>query len=67
MGGNTSAVKGRTGLTGINTAAPALFEIFRLLPVTRDWFDMPTGEMVRIKRLSVQSGYRAGEYCDRYR
>ena len=59
--GNTSG-EGRTGLTGINTAAPAMFEIFRLLPVTRDWFDMPTGEMVRIS-VCRQSGYRAGEYC----
>jgi penicillin-binding protein 1C len=60
--GNTSG-EGRAGLTGINTAAPALFEIFRLLPVTRDWFDMPTGEMVKIK-VCRESGYRAGEYCD---
>ena len=59
--GNTSG-EGRAGLTGISTAAPALFEIFRLLPVTRDWFDMPTGEMVRIS-VCRQSGYRAGEYC----
>jgi penicillin-binding protein 1C len=59
--GNTSG-EGRTGLTGINTAAPAMFEIFRLLPVTRDWFDMPTGEMVKIS-VCRQSGYRAGEYC----
>jgi len=54
--------EGRTGLTGINTAAPALFEIFRLLPVARDWFDMPTGEMVKIS-VCHQSGYRAGPYC----
>ncbi|MDB5157396.1 MAG: penicillin-binding protein [Mucilaginibacter sp.] len=59
--GNTDG-EGRPGLTGINTAAPALFEIFRLLPVTRDWFDMPTGEMVRVK-VCHESGYRAGEYC----
>ena len=44
-------------VTGINTAAPALFEIFRLLPVTRDWFEMPVGEMVKIK-VCHQSGYR---------
>jgi len=59
--GNTSG-EGRTGLTGINTAAPALFEIFRLLPVTRDWFNMPTSEMVKIS-VCRESGYRAGEYC----
>ncbi len=60
--GNTDG-EGRPGLTGINTAAPALFEIFRLLPVNRDWFEMPVGEMVKIK-VCRQSGYRAGEYCD---
>ncbi|SHM09513.1 penicillin-binding protein 1C [Mucilaginibacter sp. OK098] len=60
--GNTDG-EGRPNLTGISTAAPALFEIFRLLPVTRDWFEMPVGEMVKIK-VCHQSGYRAGEYCD---
>ncbi|SDD32258.1 penicillin-binding protein 1C [Mucilaginibacter pineti] len=60
--GNTDG-EGRPGLTGINTAAPALFEIFRLLPVSRDWFDMPTGEMVKIN-VCHQSGYRAGQYCE---
>jgi len=59
--GNTTG-EGRPGLTGINTAAPALFEIFRLLPVTRDWFDIPKGEMVKID-VCHESGYRAGEYC----
>jgi len=59
--GNTTG-EGRTGLTGINTAAPALFEIFRLLPVTRDWFDMPAGEMVKIS-VCHESGYRTGPYC----
>jgi penicillin-binding protein 1C len=60
--GNTDG-EGRPNLTGISTAAPALFEIFRLLPVTRDWFEMPVGEMVKIK-VCHQSGYRVGEYCD---
>jgi penicillin-binding protein 1C len=55
--------EGRPNLTGINTAAPALFEIFRLLPVSRNWFEMPVGEMVKIK-VCHQSGYRAGQYCD---
>jgi penicillin-binding protein 1C len=59
--GNTTG-EGRPGLTGINTAAPTLFEIFRLLPVTRDWFDIPKGEMVKIN-VCHESGYRSGEYC----
>ncbi len=60
--GNTDG-EGRPNLTGINTAAPALFEIFRLLPVARDWFEKPIGEMVKIK-VCKQSGYRAGQYCN---
>lgn len=60
--GNTDG-EGRPGLTGINTAAPVMFEIFRLLPVSHDWFEMPVSDMVKIK-LCRQSGYRAGIYCD---
>jgi penicillin-binding protein 1C len=60
--GNTSG-EGRPNLTGVNTAAPALFEIFRLLPVARDWFAVPSNDLVKIK-VCRQSGYRAGQYCD---
>lgn len=60
--GNTDG-EGRPGLTGINTAAPALFEIFRLLPAAPDWFDMPNGELVKIN-VCKESGYRAGQYCN---
>jgi len=59
--GNTTG-EGRPGLTGVSTAAPAMFEIFRQLPVTRDWFDMPYDDMVKIA-VCHESGYRAGEYC----
>jgi penicillin-binding protein 1C len=60
--GNTTG-EGRPNLTGINTAAPAMFEIFRLLPVTSDWFAMPLRDMVKIK-VCRESGFRAGENCD---
>jgi len=60
--GNTTG-EGRPNLTGIHTAAPAMFEIFRLLPVTRDWFEMPVSNMVKIE-VCPESGYRAGEYCE---
>jgi penicillin-binding protein 1C len=59
--GNTNG-EGRPGLVGVNTAAPILFEIFRQLPVSRQWFNMPAGEMTRIA-ICRESGYRAGEYC----
>lgn len=60
--GNTDG-EGRPGLTGINTAAPVLFDIFRLLPSARDWFEMPVRDMVKIS-VCPESGYRAGQYCD---
>lgn len=60
--GNTNG-EGRPGLIGVNTAAPILFEIFRQLPVTRDWFTMPAGEMARIG-ICHESGWRAGDNCD---
>jgi penicillin-binding protein 1C len=59
--GNTNG-EGRPGLTGISTAAPILFEIFRQLPVARQWFKTPAGEMTNIA-VCRESGYRAGEYC----
>jgi penicillin-binding protein 1C len=59
--GNTNG-EGRPGLIGVNTAAPILFEIFRQLPVSRQWFTMPIREMTRIA-ICRESGYRAGEYC----
>jgi len=60
--GNTNG-EGRPGLIGVSTAAPIMFEIFRQLPVARDWFSMPIGEMAQIG-VCRESGYRAGEYCD---
>ncbi|MFD1256112.1 penicillin-binding protein 1C [Mucilaginibacter terrae] len=60
--GNTTG-EGRPNLTGINTAAPVLFEIFRLLPVTRTWFKAPVNAMVKID-VCRESGQRAGEYCE---
>ncbi|RYU92566.1 penicillin-binding protein 1C [Mucilaginibacter terrigena] len=60
--GNTDG-EGRPGLTGIYTAAPVLFDIFRLLPAARDWFNVPTGEMVKIN-VCKESGYRAGPNCE---
>lgn len=60
--GNTDG-EGRPGLIGVNTAAPIMFEIFRQLPVARDWFDMPLSAMTRVA-VCHESGYRAGEYCN---
>ncbi|MGZ3999119.1 MAG: penicillin-binding protein 1C, partial [Mucilaginibacter sp.] len=59
--GNTNG-EGRPGLIGVNTAAPIMFEIFRQLPVARDWFTVPAGEMAEIA-ICRESGYRTGENC----
>lgn len=53
--------EGRPGLTGIAAAAPLLFDIFGLLPVS-DWFLPPTGEIVQAE-LCRQSGYLARMDC----
>jgi penicillin-binding protein 1C len=59
--GNADA-EGRPGLTGINTAAPILFEIFSLLK-TDEWFDAPFDEMEQIA-VCRKSGMRATAICD---
>lgn len=53
--------EGRPGLTGTETAAPILFDIFSLLPQT-GWFSVPASELTgaAVCRLS---GARASEWC----
>jgi penicillin-binding protein 1C len=53
--------EGRSGLTGIECAAPILFDIFRELPKT-SWFFPPFQEMTEAL-VCKQSGYLAGQYC----
>lgn len=53
--------EGRPGLTGIDVAAPVLFDIFKLLPDAK-WFQTP-GTKLKKMRVCRQSGYKAGEYC----
>jgi penicillin-binding protein 1C len=54
--------EGRPGLTGIEAAAPLMFDIFRLLPNSK-WFAMPKS---KLKQMMVckQSGYKASPICD---
>jgi penicillin-binding protein 1C len=54
--------EGRPGLTGTETAAPILFDIFSLLPGNA-WFKPPTSEMEKIPVCS-KSGYRVSELCE---
>lgn len=60
--GNASG-EGRPGLTGIGTAAPILFDIFKTLPFT-PWFKTPYNEMVPIT-VCHQSGFRATPICEK--
>ncbi len=58
--GNTDGV-GRPGLIGIKTAAPILFDIFRLLPAV-SWFSKPIYNFCFVP-VCRQSGFRANIDC----
>ena len=58
--GNTSG-EGRAGLIGIQTAAPAMFDIFRLLPAT-NWFAKPNYNYVYVP-VCRETGFRANTDC----
>jgi penicillin-binding protein 1C len=53
--------EGRPGLTGTETAAPIMLDIFSLLPATT-WFHEPYMEMEQIAVCS-QSGMRISSFC----
>jgi len=53
--------EGRPGLTGVQCAAPILFDVFNLLPES-DWFDPPYDELTEAA-ICKNSGHRAGMYC----
>jgi penicillin-binding protein 1C len=55
--------EGRPGLTGSETAAPIMFDIFSLLP-GNSWFVSPDSEMNLIAVCS-QSGHRATSLCQK--
>lgn len=55
--------EGRPGLTGTETAAPVMFDIFSQLP-TGNWFQEPLPEMDRIAVCS-KSGQRITAFCEK--
>jgi penicillin-binding protein 1C len=59
--GNASG-EGRPGLTGIATAAPILFDIFKILKPS-GWFGQPFNDMVQVP-VCHYSGYRASSNCE---
>lgn len=58
--GNASG-EGRPGLTGIEMAAPVMFEIYNALPSGK-WFDTPFDDLVKADVCAL-SGHRAGINC----
>ena len=59
--GNTDG-EGRPELTGINTAAPMMFDIFRLLP-SSPWFEPPAFDFAYLP-VCHESGFKAGPDCN---
>jgi len=59
--GNTTG-EGRAGLIGLNTAAPLLFNIFRLLP-TSSWFNAPQTGFTYIPTCK-KSGFKVSSDCE---
>lgn len=53
--------EGRTGLTGLSSAAPLLFDILDLLKPD-SWFDEPLGDMMEVD-ICEESGHRASTNC----
>lgn len=54
--------EGRPGLTGIQAAAPILFNIVDILPRS-EWFSIPYDELVE-SEICKHSGHLASVYCD---
>lgn len=54
--------EGRPGLTGIQAAAPILFDVLNSLPKS-GWFDIPYDELVEVE-ICQKSGYLSGLYCN---
>jgi len=54
--------EGRPGLTGVQAAAPILFDVLEELPRS-EWFNVPYDELVETT-ICAKSGHLAGLYCD---
>ncbi len=59
--GNASG-EGRPGITGVNAAAPLLFDILNVLPKT-GWFEIPYDDL-RETAVCKKSGHKAGRFCN---
>ena len=59
--GNSSG-EGKSGLTGLSSAAPLLFDAFKKLPST-SWFSQPYDEMEQLP-ICTKSGMRSSIWCE---
>ena len=55
--------EGRPGLTGIQAAAPILFDVLKILPKSGAWFEIPYDALVEAK-ICIKSGHLASVYCE---
>lgn len=55
--------EGRPGLTGIQAAAPVLFDVLNDLPQS-GWFKTPYDELIQVD-ICPKSGHLAGIFCDK--
>lgn len=55
--------EGRAELTGLNAAAPVLFDIFNLVPKSK-WFPAPYDDLITVT-VCAKSGFLAGSNCPR--
>lgn len=56
--------EGRPGLTGVQAAAPLLFDLFNYLPEESDWFEEPESELQSVE-VCEESGHRATRFCSK--
>lgn len=56
--------EGRPGLTGVQAAAPLLFDIFQSLPSKTEWFERPEENMQEVY-VCAKSGHRPSEFCEK--
>ncbi|TVR83905.1 MAG: penicillin-binding protein 1C [Saprospirales bacterium] len=62
--GNADGV-GRPGLTGIEAAAPLMFQVFGGLPASGEWFHPPFDDFTELA-VCRKSGYKAGSHCNEF-
>ena len=55
--------EGRPGLTGIQAAAPVMFEIFNVLPTKGEWFTEPVSDLQNVT-VCAKSGFPPNHYCE---